>query len=52
MLEEWTWLNFRLDIYCLPFATSIIDVMTQLLLVMAYYIALAFGDKVSSAINT
>lgn len=39
------------DIYCLPFITSLVDVIGQTLLVMAYYIAIGLGDTITAAVN-
>lgn len=39
------------DIYCLPFITSLVDVIGQTLLVMAYYIAIGLGDSITAAVN-
>ncbi|UZJ56570.1 hypothetical protein CBS101457_005890 [Exobasidium rhododendri] len=39
------------DIYCLPFITSIVDVIGQGLLVLAYYLAMSFGDTITAAVN-
>lgn len=43
--------HFLSDIYCLPFVTSIIDVFGQMLLVTAYFVAIAFGDTITAAVN-
>ncbi|PWN37677.1 uncharacterized protein FA14DRAFT_163441 [Meira miltonrushii] len=39
------------DIYCLPFITSLVDVIGQALLVMAYFIAISLGDSITAAVN-
>ncbi|CAO1616403.1 unnamed protein product [Sympodiomycopsis kandeliae] len=40
------------DIYCLPFISSVVDVIGQCLLVAAFWIAIILGDTVSAAVNT
>lgn len=39
------------DIYCLPFITSLVDVIGQTLLVVAYFIAIGLGDSITAAVN-
>lgn len=39
------------DIYCLPYVSSIVDVIGQSLLVLAYFMALNFGDTITAAVN-
>ncbi|CDR98655.1 hypothetical protein [Sporisorium scitamineum] len=39
------------DIYCLPFVSSIVDVMGQSLLVMTFTVATGLGDHVTAAVN-
>ena len=39
------------DIYCLPFVSSIVDVVGQSLLVMSFTIATALGDHITAAVN-
>jgi solute carrier family 41 len=44
-------LFFHLDIYCLPFVSSIVDVFGQGLLVLVYYLAIFLGDNITAAVN-
>lgn len=39
------------DIYCLPYVTSIVDVIGQALLVLAFASATALGDQITAAVN-
>lgn len=39
------------DIYCLPYVTSLVDVIGQGLLVMAYSIAVILGDTITAAVD-
>ncbi|GAK62451.1 solute carrier family 41 member 1 [Moesziomyces antarcticus] len=39
------------DIYCLPFVSSIVDVIGQSLLVTAFTVATALGDHITAAVN-
>lgn len=39
------------DIYCLPFVSSIVDVVGQSLLVMTFTIATVLGDHITAAVN-
>lgn len=39
------------DIYCLPFVSSIVDVVGQSLLVMTFGVATALGDHITAAVN-
>ncbi|TKY90405.1 hypothetical protein EX895_000403 [Sporisorium graminicola] len=39
------------DIYCLPFVSSIVDVVGQSLLVMTFTLATGLGDHITAAVN-
>lgn len=39
------------DIYCLPFVSSIVDVVGQSLLVMTFTVATGLGDHITAAVN-
>ncbi|PWZ02816.1 hypothetical protein BCV70DRAFT_224476 [Testicularia cyperi] len=39
------------DIYCLPFVSSIVDVVGQSLLVLTFTIATSLGDHITAAVN-
>jgi solute carrier family 41 len=39
------------DIYCLPYVSSMVDVIGQLLLVCAFAVASSFGDKITSVVG-
>ncbi|EST09845.1 Divalent cation transporter [Kalmanozyma brasiliensis GHG001] len=39
------------DIYCLPFVSSIVDVVGQSLLVMTFGVATGLGDHITAAVN-
>ncbi|KAJ1043439.1 hypothetical protein NDA10_001062 [Ustilago hordei] len=39
------------DIYCLPFVSSIVDVVGQNLLVLTFGVATGLGDHVTAAVN-
>jgi solute carrier family 41 len=39
------------DIYCLPYVSSLVDVIGQVILVIAYYMAIGLGDTITAAVN-
>lgn len=39
------------DIYCLPFVSSLVDVVGQSLLVLAFAVATGLGDHITAAVN-
>ena len=49
-LYLWT-RDFDPDIYCLPYVSSIIDVLGQLMLVVAFWLATSLGDHVSVVVG-
>lgn len=39
------------DIYCLPYVSSVVDVIGQVILVTAYFIAISLGDTITASVN-
>lgn len=45
-------LHCSIDIYCLPYVSSIVDVVGQLLLVAAFGTAIFLGDNITTSLGT
>lgn len=39
------------DVYCLPYVSSLVDVIGQALLVLAFATATMLGDNITAAVN-
>ncbi|PWN19955.1 hypothetical protein BCV69DRAFT_214164 [Microstroma glucosiphilum] len=51
-LTLWLWKrDYDPDIYCLPYVSSIVDVVGQLLLVAAFGIAIFLGDNITTSLG-